>query len=381
MSLSKNKIKLISSLRLKKYRDELSLFVAEGPKLVSDLLKCFSPKIIVSTQAWLDENSPSAEEIIVVSSADDLKSVTQLSSPSPVLAVFYKKECSFISNSVHLSSKKSPNSIPAESVLQEFNSPSSLSPNNGGGFASNPNTNITNPLSPVSRNQKEVLNSPNHFEYFTNPLSPDSRNQEEVLYSSNHSEYFTNPLSSVSRNQKEVLNSPNHSEYFTNPLSPVFFKEKRLILAIDSVQDPGNLGTIIRIADWFGINDIVCSETTVDVYNFKTIQATMGALCNVNIHYINLKDFCAIAASYNWPLYGTFLDGEVIYNAKLTDFGVIIMGNEGNGISSDIAALVSNRLYIPDYPLGKSYSESLNVAVATSIVCNEFRRLCYNVRK
>ena len=107
----------------------------------------------------------------------------------------------------------------------------------------------------------------------------------------------------------------------------------------------------------------------------------MGALCNVNIHYINLKDFCAIAAFYNWPLYGTFLDGEVIYNAKLTDFGVIIMGNEGNGISSDIADLVSNRLYIPDYPLGKSYSESLNVAVATSIVCNEFRRLCYNVRK
>ena len=332
MSLSKNKIKLISSLRLKKYRDEFSLFVAEGPKLVSDLLKCFSPKIIVSTQAWLDENSPSAEEIIVVSSADDLKSVTQLSSPSPVLAVFYKKECSFISNSVHLSSKKSPNSIPAESVPQEFNSPSSLSPNNGG-FASNPITNITNPLSPDSRNQKEVLNSLNQSEYFTNPLSPD------------------------------------------------FFKEKRLILAIDSVQDPGNLGTIIRIADWFGINDIVCSETTVDVYNFKTIQATMGALCNVNIHYINLKDFCAIAASYNWPLYGTFLDGEVIYNAKLTDFGVIIMGNEGNGISSDIADLVSNRLYIPDYPLGKSYSESLNVAVATSIVCNEFRRLCYNVRK
>ena len=321
MSLSKNKIKLISSLKLKKYRDELSLFVAEGPKLVSDLLKCFSPKIIVSTQAWLDENSPSAEEIIVVSSADDLKSVTQLSSPSPVLAVFYKKECSFISNSVQASSKKSPNSIPAESVPQEFNSPSSLSPN------------------------------------ITNPLSPDSRNQ------------------------KEVLNSLNQSEYFTNPLSPDFFKEKRLILAIDSVQDPGNLGTIIRIADWFGINDIVCSETTVDVYNFKTIQATMGALCNVNIHYINLKDFCAIAASYNWPLYGTFLDGEVIYNAKLTDFGVIIMGNEGNGISSDIADLVSNRLYIPDYPLGKSYSESLNVAVATSIVCNEFRRLCYNVRK
>ena len=311
MSLSKNKIKLISSLKLKKYRDELSLFVAEGPKLVSDLLKCFSPKIIVSTQAWLDENS---------------------SSPSPVLAVFYKKDCSLISNSVQASSKKSPNSIPAESVPQEFNSPSSLYPNNGG-FASNPITNITNPLSPVSRNQEEVLNSSNNSEYFTNPLSPD------------------------------------------------FFKEKRLILAIDSVQDPGNLGTIIRIADWFGINDIVCSETTVDVYNFKTIQATMVALCNVNIHYINLKDFCAIAASYNWPLYGTFLDGEVIYNAKLTDFGVIIMGNEGNGISSDIADLVSNRLYIPDYPLGKSYSESLNVAVATSIVCNEFRRLCYNVRK
>lgn len=333
MSLSKNKIKLISSLKLKKYRDELSLFVAEGPKLVSDLLNFFSAKIIVCTQSWLDENSPSAEEIIVVSSADDLKSVTQLSSPSPVLAVFYKKDSSFISNSVQLSSKKSPNSIPAESVPQEFNSHSSLSPNNGGGFASNPVTNITNPLSPDSRNQKEVLNPSNHPEYFSNPLSPD------------------------------------------------FFKEKRLILAIDSVQDPGNLGTIIRIADWFGINDIVCSETTVDVYNFKTIQATMGALCNVNIHYINLKDFCAIAASYNWPLYGTFLDGEVIYNAKLSDFGVIIMGNEGNGISSDIADLVSNRLYIPDYPLGKSYSESLNVAVATSIVCNEFRRLCYNVRK
>ena len=149
---------------------------------------------------------------------------------------------------------------------------------------------------------------------------------------------------------------------------------KALILALDSVQDPGNLGTIIRIADWFGIQNIICSHGTVDVYNTKTIQSTMGALARVKVHYIDLVEFLVSCRNANYPIYGTFLDGKSIYNAELSQAGVIVMGNEGNGISTEIAELVSDRLLIPSYPVDEATSESLNVAVATAIVCSEFRR-------
>jgi len=143
-------------------------------------------------------------------------------------------------------------------------------------------------------------------------------------------------------------------------------------LALDDIQDPGNLGTIIRLADWFGIEHIFCSQGTVDVYNPKTIQATMGALARVKLHYCHLPSL--IASLGEVPIYGTFLDGDNMYEKKLSSHGLIIMGNEGNGVSAEVAKLVNERLYIPNYPPQRETSESLNVAMATGIICAEFRR-------
>ena len=145
-----------------------------------------------------------------------------------------------------------------------------------------------------------------------------------------------------------------------------------LCLALDDIQDPGNLGTIIRVADWFGIEHIFCSQGTVDVYNPKTIQATMGALARVKLHYCDLPSF--IASLGDVPVYGTFLDGDNMYEKELTPHGLIVMGNEGNGVSAEVANLVNERLYIPNYPPQRETSESLNVAMATGIICAEFRR-------
>ena len=148
--------------------------------------------------------------------------------------------------------------------------------------------------------------------------------------------------------------------------------ERELCLALDDVQDPGNLGTIIRIADWFGIEHIFCSLGTADVYNPKVVQATMGALARVHVHYLSLTEL--IEGLKEVPVYGTFLDGTNIYKQSLSETGLIVMGNEGNGISSDVRKLINRKLYIPNFPAGRSTSESLNVAVATAITCAEFRR-------
>ena len=252
MALSKNKIKYFNSLNLKKNRDNEQVFIAEGVKLVGDLLPYFKAKYIVATAEWLSTNLPIADEIIEVDSLDEIKKITLLSSPSPVYVVFYRSQYEF--------------SI------------------------------------------------------------------DELL------------------------------------------GNNELILALDAVQDPGNLGTIIRIADWFGIKNIICSQGTVDVYNTKAIQSTMGALARVRIHYVNLKEVLDICSRNDYPIYGTFLDGSSIYNAKLTNYGIIVMGNEGNGISDEIEKVISDKLLIPSYPVGELTSESLNVAVATAIVCSEFRR-------
>ena len=147
--------------------------------------------------------------------------------------------------------------------------------------------------------------------------------------------------------------------------------QKELCLALDDVQDPGNLGTIARIADWFGIQHIICSPHTADVYNPKAVQATMGALARVQLYYCDLKE---ILSAEGITAYGTFLDGENIYSQELENKGVIVMGNEGNGISKEIEECVKKKLYIPNYPIGRETTESLNVAIATSIVCAEFRR-------
>lgn len=252
MALSKNKIKYFNSLNLKKNRDNEQVFIAEGIKLVGDLLPYFKAKYIVATTEWLSKNSHIADEIIEIENIEEMKKITLLSTPSPVYVVFYRSQYDF--------------------------------------------------------------------------------NLQDLLL------------------------------------------KRELILALDTVQDPGNLGTIIRIADWFGIKNIICSHGTVDVYNAKTIQSTMGALARVKVHYVELRDVLDIFRKHAYPIYGTFLDGASIYNAELAKYGVIVMGNEGNGISDEIEKLVSDKLLIPSYPADEPTSESLNVAVATAIVCSEFRR-------
>lgn len=245
--LSKNKIKQISALSQKKQRDEQSVFVAEGPKLVGDLLKTFKCKELfyVSGCEFITSNN-TLHQIVT---ADELKKISSLVTPQQCLAIFEK------------------------------------------------------------------------------------------------------PIYSIESN--------------------VF--ETELSLVLDDVQDPGNLGTIIRIADWFGIKNIFCSLHTADVYNPKTIQATMGALAKVKIHYVDIVEFLKQLPK-NTAVYGTFMDGDDIYTQNLENKGLIIMGNEGKGIQAICEQYVNNRLYIPDYPRGEAGSESLNVAVATAIVCAEFRR-------
>lgn len=149
--------------------------------------------------------------------------------------------------------------------------------------------------------------------------------------------------------------------------------KNELVLMLDGVQDPGNLGTIARIADWFGIRNILCSAETADIYNPKAVQATMGALARVKFHYTDLPQ---LLSQYDGPVYGTFLDGENIYGQELSENGIIVMGNEGKGISQGVGEMINRRLYIPNYPIGTQTTESLNVAIATSIVCAEFRRRC-----
>lgn len=248
--LSKNDIKNIKSLELKKFRDEKGLFVAEGHKLVGELLGVFKCVLLVATDEWLAGHGRIPADRVETVTADELKKASLLRSPQDVLAVF---------------------------------------------------------------------------------CIPEDRQTMKEAASEN------------------------------------------LVLALDDVQDPGNLGTIIRIADWFGIKDIFCSKGTADVFNPKAVQATMGAIARVKIHYNDLvKEISALPASV--PVYGTYLDGETIYDTQLSDNGVIIMGNEGNGISKEVGKTVNHKLYIPNWPAGAATSESLNVAIATAIVCSEFRR-------
>jgi TrmH family RNA methyltransferase len=245
--LSKNKIKYIRSLELKKNRKEERAFVAEGHKLVGELLGHFSCRMLLATRTWLDMHPQVVADEIIEVTQEELTRASLQKAPQDVLAIF---------------------------------------------------------------------------------AQPDYPMDKEVIAQS-------------------------------------------LCLALDDVQDPGNLGTIIRVADWFGIEHIFCSQGTVDVYNPKTIQATMGALARVKLHYCHLP---SLIASLDVPVYGTFLDGVDMYQENLTNHGLIVMGNEGNGIGDEVGLLVNKRLYIPNYPPQRETSESLNVAMATGIICAEFRR-------
>lgn len=247
MGLSKNKLKYIRSLKEKKCRSEYRTFVAEGNKLVRDLLPYMKCQLLVATPDFLNNLDTSIVEEVIEINESELAQASFLQNPQQVIAVFYQ-------------------------------------PQNG--------------------------------------VSVDIKGQ--------------------------------------------------LILVLDGIQDPGNLGTIVRLADWYGIGHIFCSLDTVDIYNPKVVQATMGALVRVNLHYVDLADF--LDKNKEIPVYGTLLDGADMYEQEITSHGIIVMGNEGNGIRPDIEKRVTRKLYIPNYPKGRTTSESLNVAIATAIICAEFRR-------
>lgn len=255
--ISKNRIKFIRGLELKKKRIQEGLFVAEGRKLVGELLEAFECIYIAANEEWIQEhhgiiNKLSNNDKLEVDEVteSELSKITFLDTPQDVLAIF---------------------------------------------------------------------------------------------------------------------KMPQYEDDFENTVT------NNLCLALDGVQNPGNMGTILRISDWFGIEDVYCTNGCVDVFNPKCVQATMGAIARVRVHYVDLKSLLStMSAKVN--IYGTFLDGENIYSTKLDNKGLIIMGNEGNGISPDIEHYVTNKILIPNYPEGRQTSESLNVAVATAIVCAEFRR-------
>ena len=246
--LSKAKIKEIRALEIKKIRDEQNLFVAEGNKLVADMLHAFECEWLIADTSWMATQGDIPAKELLLAEEGDIRRASFLKTPQDVLAVFKKPK------------------------------------------------------------------------YFLDEANPASQ----------------------------------------------------LILALDGIQDPGNLGTIIRLADWFGINHIICSPDTADTFSPKTVQATMGALAHVKVHYTSLNNY--LEKYKNSPIYGTFLDGENIYEKKLSQNGIIIMGNEGNGIRKETEILINEKLYIPSYPPSHATTESLNVAVATAIVCAEFRR-------
>jgi TrmH family RNA methyltransferase len=248
--LSKNQVKHLQSLRLGKFRELNRVFIAEGVKLVEDLMKShFRIQIIYAAPAWIDEHQriiASQEFVIQEVTEEELKKISNLFTPNEVLALIS----------------------------------------------------------------------------YPDPAIP----------------------------------------------SPVTFGN--IILLLDRIQDPGNLGTIIRTADWFGISHIFCSPDTVDVYNPKVVQATMGSICRVEVHYTDLREFL-INLDDRWKKYGTVSDGENIYIAGLEFPAAIVIGNESKGIAEEYLPLLSHRIGIPSRSTG---AESLNAAMATGIICSEFSR-------
>ena len=179
------------------------------------------------------------------------------------------------------------------------------------------------------------------------------------------------PVLAIVRKPSDI--APESLGYFDSMLS-----EPGFYIGLDSIRDPGNLGTIIRIADWFGVDAVFASHDTVDIFNPKTVQATMGAIFRVKFHYVSMPGISDMILSHGGKVYGTFLDGENIYKRKL-DTGadcpvMVVTGNESEGISDEVGSLVSDRLFIPPFPADVRGSESLNAAVATAITVAEFRR-------
>jgi TrmH family RNA methyltransferase len=248
--LSKNQVKYLHSLRLGKFRELNRVFIAEGLKLVEDLMKShFRIQIIYATPVWMEEHQraiASQEFVIQEVTEDELGKISNLVTPNEVLAVVGYPDAS----------------IPAQDALG------------------------------------------------------------------------------------------------------------KIILVLDRIQDPGNLGTIIRTADWFGIGHIFCSPDTVDIYNPKVVQSTMGSICRVDVHYTDLVQFL-LSLGGDWRKYGTISDGENIYKVEPEFPAAILIGNESKGISEEYLPLLTHRIGIPSRSKG---AQSLNAAMATGIICSEFCR-------
>ncbi|MFI0428239.1 TrmH family RNA methyltransferase [Mariniflexile sp. HMF6888] len=195
-----------------------------------------------------------------------------------------------------------------------------------------------------------------HALYTTEPFNIDAKN--EVL------------ISETDLKRISFLTTPNTALAIFEIPQPKTIEKKGLIVALDAVRDPGNLGTIIRLCDWFGVKNLVCSKETVDCFNPKVIQATMGSITRVAINYIDLVDFLK---STNLPVFGAFMEGENVYTKQLPENGILVMGNEANGVSKEVEAIITNKIAIPRFG-DLQATESLNVATATAILLSEFRR-------
>lgn len=195
-----------------------------------------------------------------------------------------------------------------------------------------------------------------HALYTTEPFNIDAKN--EVL------------ISETDLKRISFLTTPNTALAIFEIPQPQPIEKKGLIVALDAVRDPGNLGTIIRLCDWFGVKDLVCSNETVDCFNPKVVQATMGSITRVAINYIDLADFLK---STNLPIFGAFMEGENVYTKRLPENGILVMGNEANGISKEVEAMITYKIAIPRFG-DLQATESLNVATATAILLSEFRR-------
>ncbi|AXP79671.1 tRNA (guanosine(18)-2'-O)-methyltransferase [Mariniflexile rhizosphaerae] len=195
-----------------------------------------------------------------------------------------------------------------------------------------------------------------HALYTTEPFNIDAKN--EVL------------ISETDLKRISFLTTPNTALAIFEIPQPQPIEKKGLIVALDAVRDPGNLGTIIRLCDWFGVKDLVCSNETVDCFNPKVVQATMGSIARVAINYIDLADFLK---STNLPIFGAFMEGENVYAKRLPENGILVMGNEANGISKEVEAMITDKIAIPRFG-DLQATESLNVATATAILLSEFRR-------
>ncbi len=200
--------------------------------------------------------------------------------------------------------------------------------------------------------------------------------------------YYSDEIGNEAMSRISALSSPSPALAVLSKPSDIYIDDVSelepllskggLYLALDTIRDPGNLGTMLRIAEWFGIDAVFAAKDTVDVFNPKVVQATMGAIFRVKMHYVDLPELSKKVISKGGRIFGTFLDGENMYGKELDNGkgapSVIVIGNESNGISDRMAELVTDRLYIPPYPADQPGSESLNAAVATAVTVAEFRR-------